>query len=121
MTPDELKAAWREQRAHHVSLPRYRNGYHVYAVWKDEWRVVLWLERGRAMARDDYINGEPVVVEEGEELAAALSGQRSSAKKAPPTSPAGLEVISHGGSVLHARDPLAKAWPNIGRATPQPP
>lgn len=73
MTPDELRAAWREQRAYYLALAGYRNGYHVYAASKDEWRIVFWLERGRAMARDDWIGGAPVVVEEGEDLAAALA------------------------------------------------
>ena len=68
-----MKAAWREQRAYYLALPGYRNGYHGYAAWRDEWRIVFWAERGRAMARDDYINSEPIVVAEGEELAAELA------------------------------------------------
>jgi len=73
MTPDELKAAWREQRGYHLAVPGYRNGYRLLALRHDEWRVTFWLEDGRAMARDEWTKSAPVIVEEGPDLAADLA------------------------------------------------
>lgn len=72
LSPTELRQAWMDARAGYIDNPWFRDGSRMLCPWNDVWEVVVWLEGGRVLAAQGN-DGKPIVAEEGESLALALS------------------------------------------------